>query len=378
MNFLAPCHFGLEKNLKMEIEDLGYKIQKVEDGKVYFEGDTRAIVRANLFLRTTERVLLVVGTFTATTFDELFEKTKSLEWGRYIPKDGRVWVTKANSIRSALFSPSDIQSIMKKAIVEKMKTVYQTDIISETGAEYPLRISILKDVVTVGLDTSGVSLHKRGYRIDTVKAPITETLAASLLKLTPFKEGRILADPFCGSGTFLIEAAMKEACIAPGLFRNFISENWTNLTTKRQWFDGREEARSLRKNLKEVNLFGSDIDPSAIRAAKENAKRVGVSHLISFDVKDVKDFNLKEENGFLITNPPYGERIAEKEELPVIYNALGETYRKLSDWSLYVITPYEGVEEAIGRPADRNRKIYNGMMKTYFYSFLGPKPAKKE
>lgn len=219
---IAPCHFGLEAVMKREILDLGYEITDVEDGKVTFEGDAEAIAYANIFLRSTERILLKIGQFRAETFEELFEKTRALPWERYIPKDGKFWVTKANSVKSKLFSPSDIQSIMKKAMVERLKNVYHTQWFEESGSSYPIRVSILKDVVTVGLDTTGGSLHKRGYRKRTAKAPITETLAAALLMLTPWKKDRILVDPFCGSGTFPIEAAMMAAGIAPGMNRSFL------------------------------------------------------------------------------------------------------------------------------------------------------------
>lgn len=378
MQFISPCHFGLEAVLKREITDLGLSVVRVEDGKVHYEGPAEAVPRANLFLRTTERVLLKAGEFTATSFDELFEKTKALPWEDFVPADGKVWVTKANSVKSALFSPSDIQSIVKKAIVERMKAAYRTEVIPETGAEYPIRISILKDLVTIGLDTSGVSLHKRGYRTDTVKAPITETLAAALLLLTPWKADRILADPFTGSGTFPIEAAMMAARIAPGLNREFTAEKWTNLIPKKAWYEASSEALDLiRKDVK-TEIIGSDIDPGSIRFAKENARRAGVEALIRFRVQDVKDFSHPGSYGFVVTNPPYGERISEKEELPALYRTIGERFRQLDNWSLYLITSYENAETDLGRKADKNRKIYNGMLKTYFYSFQGPKPPKGE
>ncbi len=376
MELIAPCHFGLESVLKKEIIDIGYDVTKVEDGRVTFVGDAEAICRANIFLRTAERVLLKVGSFKAYSFEELFEKTKVLNWENYVPKDGKFWVTKATSVKSKLFSPSDIQSIMKKAMATRLKSVYHTEWFSETGSEYPIRVSIMKDEVTIGLDTTGNSLHRRGYRLLTSKAPITETLASALIMLTPWNKDRILVDPFCGSGTFAIEAAMIGANIAPGMNRNFTAENWTNLIDKKEWYDSVEEAGDLVIDGIEMNIQGYDIDGDIVKAARENAKRAGVDKYIHFQQRDVANLNNPKKYGFLITNPPYGERIAEKEELPALYKTLGERFKQLDSWSAYIITPYEKVEQDMGRKADKNRKIYNGMMKTYFYSFMGPKPPK--
>ncbi len=375
---ICPCHFGLEAILKREITDLGYEITRVEDGKVRFETDALGVARANVFLRTAERVLLMAGEFTAATFDELFEGTKALPWEELIPKDGRVWVTKANSVKSALFSPSDIQSVMKKAIVERLKSAYHTEEIPETGAAYPLRVTLMKDVVTIALDTTGESLHKRGYRTDTVKAPLSETLAAALIMLTPWKQDRILIDPFCGSGTFPIEAAMMAMHMAPGMNREFTAEKWSSLIPKKCWYEAVNEAMSLVVRDLDCDIQGYDIDPAAVRAAKENARRAEVDHLIHFQVRDVKDLSHSKKYGFIITNPPYGERIAEKEALPALYRTLGERFQALDAWSMYLITSYEQAEEMIGRKADKNRKIYNGMLKTYFYSFMGPKPPRRK
>ncbi len=375
--YIAPCHFGLESVLKREITDLGYDIVKVEDGKVTFSGDIEAIAYANVFIRTAERILLKVGEFKAETFDELFEKTKDLSWEAYVPKNGRFWVTKANSVKSKLFSPSDIQSIMKKAMVERLKEKYGISWFDENGAEYPVRVSILKDVVTVGLDTSGVSLHKRGYRKATVKAPITETLAAALIMLTPWKKDRILVDPFCGSGTFVIEAAMMAANIAPGMKRSFTAQSWTNLIDKDKWDDAKEDAASLVDLSISANIQGYDADSNVISMARENASLAGVEKLIHLQRRDVKNLSHPGKYGFIITNPPYGERIGEAGEMPFIYSTLGERFKALDTWSMYLITAYEDALKYIGRESDKNRKIYNGMMKTYFYQFLGPKPPKR-
>ena len=374
---IAPCHFGLEAVLKREIYDLGYDITKVEDGRVTFTGDEEAICRANIFLRTAERILLKTGQFHAETFDELFEGIKAIPWEDYIPEDGKFWVAKASSIKSKLFSPSDIQSIVKKAMVERLKQEYHTNWFEETGASYPLRLFLMKDEVTVAIDTSGESLHKRGYRTMTSKAPITETLAAALIMLTPWRKDRILIDPFCGSGTFPIEAAMMAAGIAPGMNRNFTAENWTNLIDRQLWYDTVEEAAEQVNTEMEVDIQGYDIDGEVVKAARENAKRAGVEHLIHFQQRPVSALSHPKKYGFIITNPPYGERLEEKEALPELYTEIGEAFRRLDSWSVYMITSYADTERYVGRKADKNRKIYNGMLKTYFYQFLGPKPPKR-
>ncbi len=378
IELVAPCHFGMEAVLKREILDLGYEISQVEDGRVTFLGDLEAVAYANVFLRTTERILIKVGKIHAETFDELFEGTKALPWEDFIPEDGKFWVAKANSIKSKLFSPSDIQSIMKKAMVERLKTVYHRERFEETGAEYPIRVSILKDEVLIGLDTSGVSLHKRGYRQMTAPAPITETLASALILFTPWKKERILVDPFCGSGTFPIEAAMLAANMAPGMKRHFLAEKWENLIPIRHFQDAKEEAADLVDLSVETDIQGYDIDGEIIKAARANAKMAGVDHLIHFQQRPVSELSHPKKYGFVITNPPYGERLEEKKNLPALYKEMGDAFRRLDSWSEYVITAYEDAEKYIGRKADKNRKIYNGMMKTYFYQFLGPRPPKRK
>lgn len=374
---VAPCHFGLEAVTKREIYDLGYEVTRVEDGRITFEGDAEAICRANVFLRTTERVLLLVGRFHAETFDEFFEGIKALHWEEYIPMDGKFWVTKASSIKSKLFSPSDLQSLAKKAMVERLKKEYKVNWFAEDGAPYPVRIFLLKDEVMVTLDTSGESLHKRGYRLMTSKAPLTETLAAALILLTPWKKDRILVDPFCGSGTFPIEAAMIAANIAPGMNREFTAEKWTNFIPKQLWYDTVKEAQEMMNTDISVDIQGYDIDPEVVKAARENAARAGVGHLIHFQQREVAKLHHPKKYGFIITNPPYGERLEDKKDLPQLYAQIGEAYKGLDCWSLYMITSYEDAQRYIGRKADRNRKIYNGMIKTYFYQFMGPKPPKR-
>lgn len=377
IELIAPCHFGLEAVLKREILDLGYEISSVEDGRVTFQGDAEAVCRANIFLRTAERVLLKVGSFQAVSFEELFEKTKALPWEAYIPKDGKFWVTKASSVKSRLFSPSDIQSVMKKAMVRRLQEHYHMEWFPEDGPEYPVRVFLMKDQVTVGIDTSGASLHKRGYREVSGKAPITETLAAALIMLTPWRGDRILVDPFCGSGTFPIEAAMMAANIAPGMNRSFTAEKWTNLIPKKLWYDTVDEASDLIREPEETDIQGYDADEDVIRIARRNAAEAGVENMIHFQRRDVRDLSHPKKYGFIITNPPYGERLEDKKDLPELYRAFGESFRRLETWSAYMITSYEDAERYFGRKADKNRKIYNGMLKTYFYQFQGPKPPRK-
>lgn len=378
MELIAPCHFGLEAVLKREILDLGYEISEVEDGRVTFYGDADAICRANIFLRTAERILLKVGSFRAVTFEELFDKTKELPWEDYIPQNGKFWVAKAASVKSKLFSTSDIQSIMKKAMVRRMQERYCVVWFPENGASYPVRVFLMKDIVTVGIDATGISLHKRGYREVSGKAPITETLAAALIMLTPWRKDRILVDPFCGSGTFPIEAAMMAANIAPGMNRSFLSEKWDNLITKKNWYDVIDEANDMICDDVEVDIQGYDVDSSVIKIARRNAREAGVDHLIHFQERDVKDLNHPKKYGFIITNPPYGERLEDKKDLPDLYRAFGESFKRLDSWSAYMITSYDDAERYFGRKADKNRKIYNGMLKTYYYQFLGPKPPKRK
>lgn len=374
----APCHFGLEAVLKREIYDLGYEITKVEDGKVTFVGDAEAICRANIFLRTAERVLLKAGSFHAETYDELFEGIRALPWEVYLPKDAKFWVTKASSIKSKLFSPSDIQRIVKKAIVEKMKEYYDIEWFKETGAEYPVRIFLMKDEVLVTIDTTGDSLHKRGYRTMGGLAPISETLAASLIQLTPWHADRILVDPFCGSGTFAIEAALMAAGIAPGMNRHFTAQAWKNLIDEKLWQEAFEEARDMVDLSVETDIQAYDIDAGVLRSARENAKRAGVDRMIHFQQRSVEQLRHPKKYGFIITNPPYGERMEDKKDLPKLYQQIGEAFQNLDAWSLYIITGFEDTERYIGRSADKKRKIYNGMLKTNYYQFLGPKPPKRK
>ncbi len=374
---IVPCHFGTEALLKREITDIGYDVTEVTDGRVTFLGDEEAVARANIFLRTAERVLIKVGSFQATDYEELFQGTKAIPWEEFIPSDGKCWVTKAASVKSKLFSPSDIQRVMKKAIANRLLDVYHVNWLPETGESFPLRVFLLKDQVTIGLDTTGESLHKRGYRKLTAKAPIAENLAAALIMLTPWRGDRILVDPFCGSGTIPIEAAMMAANVAPGMNREFTAQNWDHVVQKRNWYDALDEANEMVDLSVETDIQGYDLDNEMVTIARENAKLAGVDKLIHFQRRDVKDLSHPKKYGFIITNPPYGERLQEKNEMPALYQTLGERYRNLDSWSLNVITAYEDAEKYIGRKADKNRKIYNGMMKTYYYQFMGPKPPKR-
>lgn len=377
IQLVAPCHFGVESVLKREIQDLGYNIIKVEDGRITFEGDALAICRANVFLRTAERVMIQVGRIKATTYDELFNAVKALDWADYIPQNGKFWVKKASTVKSKLFSPSDIQRIVKKAIVENLKQEYKVNWFEESGAEYPIRVFFLKDEAIIALDTTGESLHKRGYRKNTSKAPISETLAAALIMLTPWNKDRILVDPFCGCGTFPIEAAMMAANIAPGMNREFTAESWTNVIDKKLWYEAINEANDNIKDDIDVDIQGYDIDDEMVDFARKNAQLAGVDHLIHFQARPVDKLSHSKKYGFIITNPPYGERLEERNTLKVLYNQIGERYKALDSWSAFIITSYEETEKDMGIKATKNRKIYNGMLKTYFYQFMGPKPPRK-
>lgn len=373
---IAPCHFGMEAVLKREILDLGYEISAVDNGKVTFIADAEGICRANIFLRTTERILLKTAEFRAETFDELFEGVKAVPWDEYIPENGKFWVTKASSVSSKLFSPSDIQRIVKKAMVESLKKTYHTDWFAEDGAEYPLRISIRKDIVTVGLDTTGVSLHKRGYRKFTAPAPLTETLAAAIILLSPWKRDRVLVDPFCGSGTIPIEAAMIAKNIAPGMNRSFLAENWTNLIPKKEWYEVGQEAMDLVEDDAETVIQGYDVDAEVLKMARANAELAGVEKQIHFQQRDILNFRSPKKYGFVITNPPYGERLSSRDEMSALYRTIGNIIDENETWSFFLLSGFEDAQRAIGKKAAKNRKIYNGMMKTYLYQYMGLKPPK--
>ncbi len=377
----APCHFGMEAVLKREITDLGYEIVDVDNGRVTFAGDAAAVARGNMFLRTTERILLKAAAFRAETFDELFEQVKAVPWENYIPKDGKFWVAKANSVSSKLFSPSDIQKIVKKAMVERLKGIYHTDWFEESGDPYPLRISIIKDMVTIGIDTTGESLHRRGYRRYTAPAPVTETLAAAILLLSPWRADRVLVDPFCGSGTIPIEAAMIALDMAPGLNRDFTARRWPHLVPEKIWLETVQEARDRIRRDAVLNIQGYDISHEVLKMARSNAALAGVAEHIHFQQRDIRDFSNPKKYGFVVTNPPYGERLSAREEMFQLYRTLGGVMDANDTWSFFLLSGYEDAQKAVaagGRrgKATKNRKIYNGMMKTYLYQYMGTKPPK--
>lgn len=375
IDLIATTTFGLEAVVKREIQSLGFENIKTFDGRVEFTGDERAIVKSNLWLRCAGRVWVKVGEFTADTFDSLFEQTKALPWGDWIPEDGKFTVV-GKSVKSKLFSVPDCQAIVKKAVVEKMKTKYDVDWFDETGAEYTIQVGILKDVVTLAIDTSGSGLHKRGYRENAMIAPLKETLASAMVQLSFWRKDRILLDPFCGSGTIPIEAAMLARNIAPGLGRKFASEGWERIDPK-IWKEERKAAYQAIDYDIVPELYGSDIDEDAIKIAEENAVKAGVDDCITFEVKSCKDIVLPGDYGVLITNPPYGERIGELKEVEDLYRALGAIMKGNPTWSTYLITSMEYFETLFGRKADKKRKLFNGRIKTDYYQFEGPRPPKK-
>ena len=374
---VAPCFFGVEKMLAREIKNLGYEIIKTEDGRVTYKTDEYGIAKSNIYLRCAERVHLKIAEFEARSFDELFEGTKRINWAKYIPFGGQFPISKASSIKSKLYSTPDIQSIVKKAVVESLKKSYlETGMIKEDKEKYPIYVFIHKDKVTLTIDTSGTALHKRGYREKANKAPIRETLAAAIMDLVPWTPGRTLVDPMCGSGTLLIEAAMKGINMAPGLNREFISEKWRTMD-KKIWWDVRREAYDKIDNDVEFKIYGYDIDDEALEIARENAEIAGVDQYIEFKHQNALDFTSNEEYGFIVTNPPYGERLEDADTVKMLYKQLGYTFRKLNNWSYYLITSYEDFENEFGQEATKRRKLYNGMLKSNLYQYIGPRPPKK-
>lgn len=376
LNLIATSTFGLEATVKREIAAMGYEISAVSDGRIDFHGDLSAVVNANLSLGASDRVLLNVGEFEAYTFDELFEKTKALNWQEWITKDGKFTVT-GKSIKSKLFSVSDCQAIVKKAVVEKLKKFYRVDWFEETGPEYKIQVALLKDKVTLTIDTTGPSLHKRGYRNMSLTAPIKETLAYALIELSYWRKDRILFDPFCGSGTIAIEAAMKARNIAPGLFRSFACEGWPQIP-KSLWIEGRKEKYEKINFEFMPEIFATDIDSTAIETAKRCANDAKVLDCIRFECKDIKDVVLPGEYGVVITNPPYGERLVSEAEANELYRVLGSLVRGKDTWSAYVITSCEDFEKMYGKKADAKRKLFNGNVKTDYYQYYGKRPPKKE
>jgi putative N6-adenine-specific DNA methylase len=379
LTLIATAAMGLESIVAQEVRDLGYENVTVENGKVIFEGDKEAVCKANLWLRTADRVKLRIGKFKATTFDELFEQTKALPWGDFIPEFGEFPVI-GKSVKSKLFSVSDCQAIVKKAVVESMRKTYKYHRISmfeETGDLYRIEVAILKDIVTLTLDTSGVGLHKRGYRLDQNEAPLKETLAAALIKLSTWNANRPLVDPFCGSGTIPIEAAMIGQNIAPGFNRDFASSNW-EIIGEDTWDRALEEADSLANYDQPLDILGTDIDFNVIDVAKKNAVEAGFADLISFKQMQVTDLNSDKQYGVIIGNPPYGERIGEREEVEKMYHDIGETFEKLDTWSKFIITSHKDFERLYGQKATKRRKLFNGFIETQYYQYWGPRPPRND
>jgi len=375
LELIATATFGLEAVVKREIEDLGYKILKSEDAKITYLGDERAVVKSNIWLRCADRVLIKLAEFNALSFEELFQQTKALPWEEWLPEDGKFTV-KGTSVKSKLHSVPDCQGIVKKSIVEKLKDTYHCEWFPETGPEFIIKVTLLKDRVTITLDTSGAGLHKRGYRVQDVAAPIKETLAAAMVKLSFWKEGRLLMDPLCGSGTIPIEAAMIGRNIAPGLNRKFAAENWPAIPAK-FWKEERTAAFQAINQDSDIRIQASDILPSAVKAARLNATEAGVDDCIDFHIKSMKDVHFDENYGIMICNPPYGERIGEKEEIRKIYMDIQKLFRGNPTWSLYLITTDKEFENLVfGRPADRRRKLYNGRLEVTYYQYYGTKPLK--
>lgn len=377
IELIATTTFGLEAIAKRELMNLGYEDLKVENGKVIFTGTERDIPKTNLWLRTADRVLLRMGEFKALSFEELFEKTKALPWDEWIPEDGN-FLVEGKSIDSKLFSISDCQSIVEKAVVEKLKTKYNNVTwFEKSGAKYKIEVSLLKDIATLTIDTSGEGLHKRGYRDRAGDAPIKETLAAAMILLSFWNKDRVLFDPFCGSGTIPIEAAMIGKNIAPGLDRKFIAEDWERID-KKYWSEARTDAFKAIDNNVKLKILGCDIDKRAILRSRDNAAKVGLEDDIEFFMKDMRDVDLKNDYGVVISNPPYGERIGEKDEIQELYTDLGAKFRELDTWSVYIITSEESFEKLYGKRADKKRKLYNGKIKVDYYQYYGPRPPKQE
>lgn len=374
IKLIATASMGLEAIVAREVKDLGYENVQVENGKVIIETDERAISRLNLWLRSADRVKLVVGEFKATTFDELFEKTKALPWAQWIPENGEFPVI-GKSVKSTLFSVSDCQAIVKKAVVESLKKTYQRAWFDEDGPFFRIEVALLKDIVTLTIDTSGAGLHKRGYRYLHSEAPLKETMAAAMLMLTNWHPDRPFWDPFCGSGTLSIEAAMIGQNIAPGFNRDFASQEW-EWVGQNNWDLAMEEAEDLANYDQPLQIIGTDIDHKMIDLSINNAREAGFGDMLQFKQMQVKDISTKLEYGVIVGNPPYGERIGELDEVEHMYKEMGRAFAKLDTWSVYMLTSHEGFEELYGKKASKKRKLYNGNIKTDFYQFFGPRPPR--
>lgn len=375
-DLIATATFGLEAVVARQIKELGYTDVRVENSRVIFKGDEEAICRGNLWLRSADRLFIRMGEFKALTFEELFEKTKALPWADILPRNA-CFPVEGKSIKSKLFSVPDCQAIVKKAIVEELKERYKQSWFEEDGPRYTIEVGLLKDIATLTIDSSGPGLHKRGYRRYSGGAPLKETLAAAMVKLSFWNRDRLLLDPFCGSGTIPIEAAMIGLNMAPGLKRSFDSENWP-LIPKRLWEQARDQAKEAIDRSVDFRILGSDIDGDILRTARQNARLAGVEDYIAFQTLAVSEISSKKKYGCIISNPPYGERLGDLKEVESIYRQMGQTFEKLDTWSIYVLTAHEGFEGLYGRKADRKRKLYNGRLKVDYYQYYGPRPSRKD
>lgn len=375
-SIIATAAMGLEALVAKEVRALGYECE-VDNGKITYSGDEYAIARSNLWLRTADRIKIKVGEFKAYTFDELFEKTKSLPWEKFLPEDAEFPVI-GKSVKSKLFSVSDCQAIVKKAIVERMKIHYKRNTwFEETGGLYRIEVALLKDVATITIDASGQGLHKRGYRVSQGEAPLKETLASALIMLTNWNPDRPFIDPFCGSGTIPIEAALIGQNIAPGFNREFVSESWNWIPSK-VWEDARTEAEDMAKYDQPLDILGSDIDHRMVNIAQDNAFEAGLGDLVHFKQMQVKDISTREEYGVMIGNPPYGERLGEKKAVEHMYKEMGEAFSKLDTWSIYILTSNEDFEQFYGKPATKKRKLFNGSIRTDLYQYWGKRPPRRD
>jgi len=366
LSFCAPCLFGLEGLCADELKRLKFEAVKAENGRVLFGGNNSDIAKANINLRTAERVLLVVGETRAGSFEELFEGVKEMPWEKYIPTDGEFPV-KGHSLGSKLHSIPDCQKIIKKAVAERLKIAYRTAALNETAAKYQIQFAIMNDKAVLYIDTSGAGLHKRGYRPVGSAASLRETLAAAIVKLSRYRGREEVCDPFCGSGTIPIEAAMAAINRAPGLGRSFAAEQWAWLD-KKVWAEASAEAKS-REFQGNYDIVGTDIDPKNIKISKENAKRAGVSEYIKFEVADATSFQRETQDGIILTNPPYGERVMEKSEAEDLYRRFGAAIKKLNNWKMYILSSHTEFERTFGKPAVKKRKLYNGMIKCDLFMY---------
>ncbi|MDG5470602.1 class I SAM-dependent RNA methyltransferase [Jeotgalibacillus sp. ET6] len=373
---IATAAMGLEAVVAKEVQKLGYKTT-VENGKIMYEGDEEAIVRSNLWLRTADRVKIVMGEFKVYSFDQLFEQTKALPWDKLLPVDAAFPVS-GKSIKSQLYSVPDCQAIVKKAIVEKLKSSYKRmSFLDESGPTFKIEVAIRNDTATLTIDTSGAGLHKRGYRVGQGEAPLKETMAAALVQLTNWRPDRPFHDPFCGSGTIAIEAALIGQNIAPGFNRDFISEEWP-IIPKDLWDKVRLEAESQANYDQQLEIYATDIDHSMVEIAKENAIEAGLGDLIQFKQMQVRDFTASKDYGVIVGNPPYGERIGEEEAVETMYREMGEAFEKYPTWSKYIITSHPSFEHLYGKPATKKRKLFNGFIRTDYYQYWGTRPPRKE